>query len=348
VLPMLPSRLLDWVTPAPVVETVTYPSRLGPVQGNVYRPSGPGPFPGMVVCLGVVPFDVDHPQIPRLGEALARSGFAALLYWAPAMRDLRMDPHEVDDFAEACAWFLKQSYVDPARTGLFGTCVGGSFAFMAAADARIRDRIAYVGAFAPYASMWTLARSIATSTRDNDGHLVEWPVDQLTRKVYVRSLTSLLAPDEAAALRARESDPTTGLDESRLSTDGRAIATLLRDLDEESAASALDRLPNTMRARLDALSPMNYLDGIHAPLIVFGHDRDDLVIPAGESRQLRAALGERDGVRYTEFGMFQHADPTKRKLPLLSLARELAKFYRYVFPIFHQATGWDIASEPRR
>ena len=42
------------------------------------------------------------------------------------------------------------------------------------------------------------------------------------------------------------------------------------------------------------------------------------------------------GVRYTEFGMFQHADPTKRKLPLPRLVSELSKFYRFVYPMYRR------------
>jgi hypothetical protein len=63
------------------------------------------------------------------------------------------------------------------------------------------------------------------------------------------------------------------------------------------------------------------------------------VIPIGESRRLRAAFAERPGVRYTEFTMFKHLDPTTVRLPLLALARELAKFYRSVYPVFRQAVA---------
>ena len=72
VFPMLPSRPLDWVTSPPVIERVRYPTRHGQAEGDLYRPSTCDPHPGIVVCLGVVPFGVDHPQVPRLGTALAR------------------------------------------------------------------------------------------------------------------------------------------------------------------------------------------------------------------------------------------------------------------------------------
>ncbi len=78
--PMLPSRPVDWVTKTPIVQRVRYPTRSGLVEGDLYRPPDKGPHPGIVVCLGVVPFEVDHPQVPVLGKALARAEVAALLY----------------------------------------------------------------------------------------------------------------------------------------------------------------------------------------------------------------------------------------------------------------------------
>jgi hypothetical protein len=87
------------------------------------------------------------------------------------------------------------------------------------------------------------------------------------------------------------------------------------------------------------MSPFNYLSQIHAPLLVICHDRDALVIPVGESRRLRTALERRDGVHYTEFAMFEHMDPTKRKLSPRHLLQELGKFYRCVYPLFRQAVS---------
>ncbi len=279
VLPMLPSGPLNWVTPAPVVERMTYPTLTGEAQGDLYRPVTAGPHPGMVVCLGVVPFDVDHPQVPRLGEALARSGFAALLYWSPAMRDLRLDPDDNENIALAYETLLERPFIDRARSGLLGTCVGGSFALMAAASPRIRDRVGFVAAFAPYASMWSLARDIASSSRVVDDVREIWPVDQLTHKVYVRSLAATLNPREADLLRDVSGDSAAQVDPHSLSEDGRAIHRLFTASGIEEAETALRQLPGTMKERLSAMSPLTYLSDVNAPLITIGHDRDDLVIP---------------------------------------------------------------------
>jgi dipeptidyl aminopeptidase/acylaminoacyl peptidase len=112
---------------------------------------------------------------------------------------------------------------------------------------------------------------------------------------------------------------------------------LLTALDADEAESALQRLPARLRARLDALSPMAYLEDIHAPLMVLAHDRDDAVVPIDESRRLWSALAGRSGAHYTEMGMFQHMDPTKRRVSPLVLIRELGKFYLLVYPVFRQA-----------
>ena len=348
VFPMIPSRPVDWMTQTPAIEKARYPTRSGQAEGDLYRPSTGGPFPGIVVCLGVVPFGVDHPQVPVLGNALARAGFAALLYWSPAMRDFRLDPGDVENIALAYDWFVAQPYVDPARSGLLGTCVGGSFALMAAAHPLIRDRVAFIGAYAPFSSMWTLARDIASDTRSGGEGREPWRVDPLTRKVFVHSLAAWLESGEAKRFRSAFVDGDGPFDDRGLSAEGRAVHALLAAPDEEQAETALHRLPVPMQEHLGALSPMNCLHDIHAPLIVLLHDRGDQVIPVGESRRLFSALDGRAGagqagpgqagVQYTEME-FSHLDPVKGKLPLLRLVRELARFFRAVYPMFRQAVG---------
>ncbi len=120
--------------------------------------------------------------------------------------------------------------------------------------------------------------------------------------------------------------------------DCRAVYALLTALDADEAETALHRLPPIMQERLAALSPMNYLKDIHAPLIVLLHDRWDQVVPVGESRRLRSALAGHVGVHYTEM-LFQNLDPVKGKLPLFRLVRELGKFFLAVYPLFLQAVA---------
>ena len=47
VFPILPSRPVDWVTKPPMIEKVRYPTRFGQTEGEIYRPPGVGPHPGI-------------------------------------------------------------------------------------------------------------------------------------------------------------------------------------------------------------------------------------------------------------------------------------------------------------
>ena len=62
------------------------------------------------------------------------------------------------------------------------------------------------------------------------------------------------------------------------------------------------------------------------------------MIPFGESQRLFAAFDGRPGVALTEFHLFQHADPTKRKLSPFALLRELVKFARFAGPTLRHAS----------
>lgn len=335
VFPMLPSEPVDWVTEPPVIQKVRYPTHDGEIEGELYRPSGYGPHPGIVVCLGVVPFGVDHPQVPVLGKALARAGFAVLLYWSPAMRDFRLDPGDIENIALAYHWLIEQPYIDPTRSGLLGTCVGGSFALMAAGNPLIRHRVAFLSAYAPYSSLWTFARDVASATTSCGDECEPWQVDPLTRKVFVHSMTSFLEPGEAKWFRSAFANGNGNPANHSLSADGQAVYSLFTARGREDAETALRRLPSIMQEGLTALSPISYVKDIHSPLIVLLHDREDQIIPVGESRRLHAALARRAGLHYTEM-QFQHLDPVKARLPLFRLLRELGKFFHAMYPLFQQ------------
>jgi len=338
VFPMLPSRPVDWLTPTPVIEKVCYPTQSGIAEGDLYRPAGGGTCPGILVCLGVVPFAVEHPQVPVLGRALAHAGFAALLYWSPAMRDFRLDPEDVENITLAYQWLIEQPYVDPSRSGFLGTCVGGSFALMAAASPSIQDKVAFIAAYAPFSSIWTFSRDIISRSLEIDNRREAWQVDPLTQKVFIHSITASLAPEEAQRFRSAFTTKDRNLDTSNLSAAGHALYALLTVQDLDAIDQALEQLPTPIKAQLAALSPIDYLKDIHTPLMVILHDQGDQVIPVSESRRLCSALADRSGVHFTEMN-FQHLDPVKGKLPLPRLIWEFGKFIRAVYPIFWQAAA---------
>lgn len=249
------------------------------------------------------------------------------------MRDFRLDPADIDNIVLAYQWLIEQPYVDARRSGLLGTCVGGSFALMAA-HPLIRQQVSYVSAYAPYSSLWTFSRDIVSSTVDEQDGRRAWKVDPLTRKVFIHSLTAFLHPEEASRLRRAFLEGEGLNDESSFSEDGKAVVALQSASSPAEAESALEHLPAQIRQAFSGISPLSYTQDLQAPLVVLLHDRGDQVIPIGESRRLCAALGQRPGVYFTEM-QFSHLDPAKGKLPPLKLLREFPRFFGAVYRLFH-------------
>lgn len=344
------SAAIERVTPAPRIETIAFPTRDGRGEAELYLPASRGPHPGVVAVLGVVPAGVDHPQLRALAQGLVRSGFAAALYRSRAMGDLRVAPEDTADIASLYRTLLAQPYVDARTSGLMGVCVGGSFALMAAADPGIRSRVRYVFAYAPFSSMRTLAIDIASGSRDLGDVREPWDVDPLTWQTYVRSLTEWLSPAESRLIRTAyeqrirwnagktailHSAPG-AIEAGALSDDAAAVRRLL-DAGPDDVASALEALPARAKALLTAMSPITYLDGIVAPRIVLLHDRDDHVIPVGESRRLWSALAARPGASYREMGLRHLRMPDG--LPVVRLVREIARSYLAWYPLFRESTA---------
>ena len=353
VLKMTPLRPnpIDRLTARPVIETFTYATGADRGQAQLYRPRSAGPHPAVVVALGVIPVDYTHPMVTSLGEGLARSGFAALLHWSPTMRDLRLDPRPIAEITTAYDALVAQPYADATRSGLMGVCVGASYALIAAADPKIRDRVRFVFAYAPYSSIWTLAVDIASASRTLGDTREPWDVDPLTWKTYVRSVTDWLVPEEAGRLREAFEDriawnatktvivhsaPRVPLDPSELSDDARSVVRLLR-AGADDVEAALRELPTRAKALLTAMSPLTYVNDITAPRIMLLHDRYDHVIPVGESRRLWDVLSGRPGASYVEMGLRHLRMPNG--LSPLRLAREIGKTYLAWYPLFRETAA---------
>ncbi len=333
-----PVKPLEWFTPAPSRERVAFPIPTGAGIGDLYRPPGEGPFAAVVLFLGVSPAGADDPRVVRLGEALARSNMATLFYWSPIMADGRMEPEDVHNLVAAFQYLADQDFVDPERVGIGGFCVGASYSIMAAAQEPIRDQVVFVNAFGPYFHMPDLLTSIASRTRSYDGLVQPWQPDKLTREVFVTHVTKDLPANERDPLRAafaRGADPSV-IDPQSLSDEGQAVHALLQGVPRDEAVAYQSRLPAETLRDFDIISPSQYIHDLKAELLIM-HDREDNLVPAFESRRLGDALADRDNVRYTEFGLFDHVTPEIRLGPW-DTARELSKLFLHLHGVLMQST----------
>ncbi len=328
---------LNWFTPTPVVERVTFPIPGGAGAGDIYRPPGEGPYAAVLLFLGVAPAGHDDPRVVRLGDALARSNMVTLFYWSPIMAEGRMEPEDVDNLVAAFQYLSAQDYVDATRVGMGGFCVGASFSIMAASAEPIRDQVAFVNAFGPYFDMRDLIGAISSGTKSYGVETLSWEPDKLSRKVFITHLTQDLPETESRLLQnAFLDNASPEIAVQDLSPQGKAVYNLLKGVPQEEVKTHLAQIPQRTQERAALISPSQRLDGLRTPLLIM-HDREDDLVPAFESRRLLDALKHRGNARYTEFGLFDHVTPDIR-LGLWDTSKELVKLFRHLHSILMKAT----------
>ena len=333
----MPVKPQTWFTDEPIRHQVSYPAPGGASVAEVYRIPDGKPRATALLSLGVYDEGFDGEIIVNLGNALARAGYVVVYRWSPEMgMGYRIEPSEVQNLVSAFQFLEDQDFVDPDRAGLGGFCVGASFALVAAADPVIRERVHFVNAFGPFFDARDLLVEAASRTVIYDGQATNWEPHELTMRVLANELVKTLEDlGEAELLVAHyasgEQKKITELDGLSLSAQ-RAIR-LLNGVSREQAIELVAELPTGIHEKFASISPVSHVSGISARMLVM-HDRDDLLVPAAESRRLLAATGNKD-IRYTELFAFDHVAPSGGGI--ITILGQAARLYRHMYEIIRIA-----------
>ena len=333
-----PVKPQTWFTKEPLRHEVSYPSPVGTSVAVVYRIPDGRPRAAVLLSLGMTDQGFADSNAINLGYALARAGFVVMYQWSPAMGTSKnINAAEPDNLVSAFQYLEQREYVDPERVGLGGFCVGASFALVVAADDRIRERVHFVNALGPYFDAETLLLQAASRTVVYDGESTHWEPEALTLRVLANELIETLdSPSDAETLTRRylEEQPVPKSDLTTLYPQGRTVARLLDGVGPQEAEELYATLPSSFRMALARISPSSYVEDIKARLLVM-HDRDDLLVPAAESRRLLEATRDRDNVRYTELLAFDHVAPSGGGI--LTILGQAARLYRHMYEIIRIA-----------
>ncbi|MEA2651383.1 MAG: hypothetical protein QOI85_1104 [Chloroflexota bacterium] len=305
-----------------------------PSWASARRPAG-----AMLLVFGVNNLGRNHPSIERVADGLARTGVAVLVPDSRTLLEGRLEVGEIDGVVRAFQLLAARPEVDPTRVGIVGFSVGGSLALLAAGDPRISTQVRWVNAFGAFADASTyLAAVSARAYRSVDGSAVPWIPTPLAREVYLRFLLDQVDDDgdrrllDAAftkpILAAEEPALDASLRESLATDAARAVHDLLTASSLDEAEVAIQALPASSLAFIDAISPARHLDGIRADVHLM-HETEDHHVPFVESRALASAL-EPSGrlAQHTEFRLFDHVQPDD--LDLVAAAPELVKLLLHV------------------
>jgi len=336
--PGTPPRPLRALTPAPVVTTIDVPGAPGSMVADIYRPSGLGPRPAMILLLGVNPLPRNDEQVTTLAEGIARTGVVTVVAESQALLNGRIDFEEIDNLVALFQYLEKDPDVDSRRIGLSGFCIGAVLELLAAADERIADRVSYVNAFSVYASTLDVVRAITTSTQPGANGPEPWTPDQLTRTVFVRHLIGLVPSEREQRLLTRaivERTPLSSPEIELLTPAGKALLDLLSAPDAEQVERELARLPESVLNPLNRLSPATTAQRLRAHIFLM-HDVHDSYLPVAGARKLAALLPAAAQPEYTEFELFSHVVPGEVESPMRFVG-ELIKLLIHVNKVLQAA-----------
>ena len=343
VVPSVPVKPQTWFAPDPVRSAVAYPTADGAGDADLYAPAGEGVHSGVLLFLGVNPAGKDDPRVVNLAEGLARAGMVVLIPWSDDMTEKRVSPKDVDNLVRAYEYLLSLDGVDAERSGMGGFCVGASFAAVAAADERVRDRVRFVNFFGGYYDARDLVAAVASQSRFDGDDVRAWTPAALSQEVVTAHLIEGVArADErerlASAFIARDS-ALSDADAAEMSAEALAVYRLVSGgaKTPREARALIAELSEDSQAKLAAISPSSALAGLSARVLIM-HDREDALVPSEESRRLAAALAERGDFHYTEFSLFRHLDPTRAVSPPV-YAREIVKLYAHMYRVLRESGG---------
>lgn len=270
--------------PELIREGITFSHGDEVLAGEVVRPRD-GLHPGLVLVLGLEP-DPEDPGLRRTLDATARMGLAVLMPYIGTLGLAREDPGQAAELflasgaraepaaplVDAFEYLRGQPYVKDGRAGFMGFSAGASLSAIAAADPRIRNRVAFLHWFGGYNSAEDTVRALLTGQVLEEGGRRSW------------------SPAPWATERVR-----------------RAVVGIPSEDEEEAGAIGefLAGFPGDKAGAFERLSPQTYAGAIRAPTFVL-HDTGDTFIPPVESRHFWEGLPPASRADYTEVALFDH------------------------------------------
>ncbi|TMC65136.1 MAG: hypothetical protein E6J21_02745 [Chloroflexota bacterium] len=293
----------------------TVPSRGGTVYLDIYEPATPAPplsraLEGIVIIPGVGD-NRNVPQLINLSLALAHVGIVVENITTPTLMHNDISAVDSDAVVQAFNFLSHWPGVGADRIGIGGFSGGGTLAYLAAADTRIRDRISFIVLFGAYFNAETVLRAYGQRAIIVDGRMVPWYPSQYPLQVLANVMSDGLPPLDGSLLVSAfipGGKPLTSDKLAQMSPPAIAAYHLLEGDEPGRVHENMAALSPQLHALLNTLSPSSVINKVHAPIYLL-HSRDDSSLPITESQAFAAALARiHRPYDFVEFGIFQHVE----------------------------------------
>ena len=317
------TRLL---TPEPVVSDTV----VGGSPAHVYVPGEPfggrggETYPAILFVNGTTPEGRGLPEVRRLGEGLARSGFVVFVPDLAGLREDEISPKTLSATLSAVRAAADHPRTRGRKVSLVGASTGATLSLLAAKDPQTKDRVASVSGLAPFTDVRTALSLATTAHYVKDDKMAPYKPDPFLSYAIARSVVATLPPgkdrDALSAELSRvdrlDPDPLASLREhpaEDLGPDARAVVRLLANENPRRVDALYRGLPEGTRSDLEMLSPLAGEGSIEAPVELATAPRDKF-FPPSESFAAARLAADHD-VTVTE--ALDHAEPgfDPRELP---------------------------------
>src|SRR5205807_4692442 len=110
----------------------------------------------------------------NLSEAFAHERIVVVNVGTPALFQYQVSARDGEAVVQAFKLMERWPGVDPRRIGLITFSAGITLASVAAADPRIRDRVAFIGVLGGYFDVPSLLATMGRRAQDVVGHIQPW------------------------------------------------------------------------------------------------------------------------------------------------------------------------------
>jgi pimeloyl-ACP methyl ester carboxylesterase len=277
-------------------QTLSYSGIPVDVYGNAQSGSP------ILIVHGVNPTGKNSLDLVRISEALAQVGYAVYVPDFVEMKRLHVRAEEAGN--------IKTVFKAIGRdAGVACFSYGCGPAMIAASDPEIQNHVRFGIAFGGYFDIREALEHVITGPETPTAYL-KW--------AYLAANADLVT-DQNDQSRVRKIAETLGESHEELSPDAKSLLDVFSAATPEDFRARLKAGPESLRRRLDGLSPSQYIRGLRAPLILV-HGINDPIIPAQQSIEFAdAARANGVSCSLTLLRMYGHVNPVLPEFGATSL-----------------------------
>ena len=286
--------------------------------GDLYLPGEGKPKAGIVLVPGMVQEGKDAPNFVTFATTLARARFAVVAPQLSGHRDLRIEPGQAREVADAFRYLADREDLSPeGRAGIAGISYALGPVVLAALEDDVRERVRFIFGVGGYYDLRTAIRFVTTGYFEVDGSPRSVEASQYGKLLFVKSvLHDLHDPkdraifEEIVEVKLKDFNADISPLAEALGPEGMSVHRLLTNTDPRLTPQLIAALPAATVATIDALTLSDKdLARLTARLLLV-HGKNDALIPYPESVALGKAVAPSQARVFVLNGVLGHVDLT--------------------------------------